>query len=467
MSTCGLRFRRGPFPGPLRLLPPDERQISHEVCGRSAIAWPICHNGAVLEPDLEAPITPRRALEEIRAALADTRVVTINGARQVGKSTLAGLVVGSQPGAMLRTLDDPLELAAAQADPVAFVRHDGLLCIDEVQRAPELFLAIKASVDRDTRPGRFLLTGSARVLALAELPDALVGRMQAVELWPLSQGEMEGTKDEFVSAAFRHGADLDVESTLSRDAYAERIVRGGFPEAVRRTDPRRRGQFFGAYLSNLLERDIRQLSDVDRIGDLRRLAGAVAARSAGLLVAQAVARDVGLAPRTAARYLDLFDLTFLTRRVPAWATNATSRAVATPKLLMTDSGLCAYVLGMSAQRLATPDPAAGPVIETWVMGELGRQLDWNLPDARLYHYRTRDGIEVDAVLEDFRGQVIAVEVKAGETVRSSDFRGLAHLRDRLGARFVAGFVLHLGTASRAFGDRLRALPAAALWTASP
>ncbi|MGH3930605.1 MAG: ATP-binding protein, partial [Pseudonocardiaceae bacterium] len=199
--------------------------------------------------------------------------MTINGARQVGKSTLADLVVGSRSGAMLRTLDDPLELAAAQADPVAFVRHDGLLCIDEVQRVPELFLAIKASVDRDTRPGRFLLTGSARVLALAELPDALVGRMQAVELWPLSQGEMAGAGDEFVAAAFRHGADLDVESTISRDDYAERIVRGGFPEAARRTDPRRRGQFFGAYLSTLLERDIRQLSDVHRIGDLRRLAG--------------------------------------------------------------------------------------------------------------------------------------------------------------------------------------------------
>ncbi|MGH3941725.1 MAG: DUF4143 domain-containing protein [Pseudonocardiaceae bacterium] len=195
---------------------------------------------------------------------------------------------------------------------------------------------------------------------------------------------MAGTGDEFLTAAFRHGADLDVESTISRDDYAERIVRGGFPEAVRRADPRRRGQFFGAYLSTL-----------------------------------------------------------------------------------TDSGLCAYLLGMSAQRLATPDPAAGPLIETWVLGELGRQLDWNIPDARLYHYRTREGIEVDAVLEDSQGQIVAVEVKAGETVRSSDFRGLVHLRDRLGARFVAGFVLHLGTASRAFGDRLRALPAAALWTASP
>jgi predicted AAA+ superfamily ATPase len=409
---------------------------------------------------------PRRALDEVHAALADTRVVTINGARQVGKSTLAGLVVGSTPGAVLRTLDDPLELAAAQADPVPFIRHDGLLCIDEIQRAPELLLAIKASVDRDPRPGRFLLTGSARVLALADLPDALVGRMQAVELWPLSQGEMTGEGDAFVSAAFQHGAELDVESAVSRDDYAERIVRGGFPEAVRRTDARRRAQFFGAYLNNLLERDIRQLSDVGRLGDLRRLAGAVAARSAGLLVAQALARDVGLAPRTAARYLDLFDLTFLTRRIPAWATNATVRAVATPKLLMTDSGLCAHVLGMSAGRLATPDPAGGPVVETWVLSELGRQLDWNTPEARLYHYRTRDGIEVDAVLEDPRGRVVGIEVKAAEMVRASDFRGLMHLRDRLGERFLAGFVLHLGTASRAFGDRLRALPAAALWAAA-
>ncbi|MDQ3602176.1 MAG: AAA family ATPase, partial [Actinomycetota bacterium] len=241
------------------------------------------------EPASEPAIVPRRALDEVQAALADTRVVTINGARQVGKSTLAGLVVGSTPGAMLRTLDDPLELAAAQADPVPFIRHDGLLCIDEIQRAPELLLAIKASVDRDPRPGRFLLTGSTRVLALADLPDALVGRMQAVELWPLSQGEMTGEGDAFVSAAFQHGAELDVESAVSRDDYAERIVRGGFPEAVRRTDARRRAQFFGAYLNNLLERDIRQLSDVGRLGDLRRLAGAVAARSAGLLVAQALA----------------------------------------------------------------------------------------------------------------------------------------------------------------------------------
>lgn len=271
----------------------------------------------------------------------------------------------------------------------------------------------------------------------------------------------------WIAAAFRHGADLDLDSRVSRAEYVGAIVRGGFPEAVRRNHPDRREQFFASYLAAFLERDIRTLSDVDRIGGLRRLAGAAAARSGGLLVAQALARDVGLAPRTASRYLDLFELGFLTRRIPAWSTNATARAVATPKLVLTDSGLCAHLLGVGVERLYQPDPMLGPLVVTWVLGELGRQIEWNRPRVRLYHYRGRDGAEVDAVLEDSAGRVVGIEVKSAESVRPSDLRGLIHLRERLGDRFLAGFVLDLGTTSAAFGDRLRALPASALWTAAP
>lgn len=410
-----------------------------------------------------SPLLPRHAEELVRSALTDTRVVLVNGARQVGKSTLARLVLRGAPAAMERRLDDPAVLSAARADPVGFLRHDGLLLVDEVQRAPELFLPLKDAVDVDQRPGRFLLTGSAQVLGLQGLPDALPGRLEAVELWPLAQGEIDGAPDGFVDAAFQAGPELDHTSILTRPGYVSRIVRGGYPEAVARPDPRRRSRFFQSYLGTLIERDVRQLAEIERGTDLRRLVGAMAARAGSLLVLDALARDVGLPPRTTARYVDLLEAVFLVRRVPAWSTNHTQRAVGTPKLAVTDSGVCAAVLGLDQARLSDPTAPLGMLLENFVLMELARQLTWAYEPVRLFHYRTRDGVEVDAVLERASGEVVGVEVKSSATIGAQDFRGLRHLRDRVGDRFVAGLLLYTGGQTLPFGDRLRALPLSALW----
>jgi predicted AAA+ superfamily ATPase len=404
----------------------------------------------------------RQASRQVVEALADTRVVTLNGARQAGKSTLARVAAAGAHNPVVRLLDDPTTLRAAHADPTGFVDHDGLLVIDEVQLAPELFRAIKATVDTDPRPGRFLLTGSAQILALRGLPDALPGRMEIVELWPFSQGEIDGAPDGFVDAAFALGPALTHTSTLRKRDYLDRIVRGGYPEAVRRS-PRRRAAFFESYLTTLIERDVTELALIERRGDLRRLLALLAGRSGGLLVATALSTQSGIPRTTLNRYLELLGAVFLLKQIPAWSDGPSRRALGTPKLAYVDSGLACHVLGQDAGRLAEPTGAAGPMLENFVLMELARQLSWSEERARLFHYRTRDRVEVDAVLETADGRVVAVEVKAGATVRAEDLAGLRHLASRLGSRFVAGYVLYTGEHTVSFGDRLRAVPVEALW----
>jgi predicted AAA+ superfamily ATPase len=402
----------------------------------------------------------------VNEALQDTRIVLINGARQCGKSTLVQLV-GATRGAEWRTLDRAVTRQAAEEDPTGFIDLPMPLVIDEIQRVPALLLAIKEKVDRDPRPGRFLLTGSARVLGLRKLPDALPGRMETVELWPFSQGEIDGSPDGFVDAVFTHGPDLHVGSTVQRAEYAERVVRGGFPESLARTQPRRRERFFDSYVADLISRDVNQLSEIERTGEMRTLLRLLAARSGQLLVASALGNDVRLSHRTVGRYLELLEEVFLIKRIPAWSRNLSTRAIGTPKVAMVDSGVAANLLAADAGRLLHPGAPFGPLLEGFVLMELARQLTWSEVRAELFHYRTRDKTEVDAVLENRRGQVIGVEVKASSTVRAEDFRGLRHLADRLGNDFVVGIVLYTGDQTFSFGPRLRAMPLSALWQTSP
>ncbi|MER5625287.1 ATP-binding protein [Streptosporangium sp. NPDC002544] len=409
-------------------------------------------------------VVRRNAESLVREALADTRVVLINGARQSGKSTLTTLVASTGESPLTRSLDRPEILAAAQEDPNTFVEHSGLLVIDEIQHAPELLRSIKYQVDTDSRPGRFLLTGSARVLGLKSLPDALPGRMETIELWPFSQGEIDGGADDFVDSVFRLAdGPLPILSGDSRRALALRIARGGFPEAVARPDPRRRRRFLASYVNTLIERDIRDLSDISKPADLRRLLQLVAARTGQLLVAANLASDLSVSAKTVQRYLDLCEEIFLIKRVPAWSSNLATRAIATSKVACVDSGIAAYLLGLDENRLATGGDLFGPLLEGFVLMELARQLSWAEEDVRLFHYRTKDQVEVDAVLETADGRVAGVEVKASATVRSDDFRGLRLLERQTGDAFAAGVVLYTGDQSLSFGPRLKALPVSALW----
>ncbi len=395
------------------------------------------------------------------AALADTRVVAVNGARQAGKSTLVHAIMKGRAGTE-RTLDDTSTLAAARADPDRFVRHDGLLALDEVQQAPELILAIKAAVDRSPEPGQFLLTGSARLLGLRKLPDALIGRMETLELWPFSQGEIEQRRDGFIDAVFAEAPHVQASGNASRDEYIERVTRGGFPEAVRR-DEGRRERFFAAYGGDLVDRDVAQLADIQRRDALHQLLTTVAGRAAQMLKNERLASDAGLPATTLERYLSLFEEVFLIKRVLPWTASTTERAVRMRKLLFVDTGLCAHLQGRTVKRLGRDDAALGPLLENFVLGELARQLGWAATRATLRHYRTRDGVEVDAILEAADGRIVGIEVKSGETVRGEDFSGLRHLQARVPERFHHGLVLYTGSRTLPFGDRLLAAPIDALW----
>ena len=409
-----------------------------------------------------SPLLPRRAAAQVQAALSDTRVVLINGARQSGKSTLVKLVAGDC-AAERRDLDRPQDRAAAVADPVGFVDQDGLLVIDEIQRVPDLLLAIKVAVDEDPRPGRFLLTGSSRLFGMLAAPDALPGRMETIELWPFSQGEIDGGPDGFVDAIFDLGPNLRHDSAVTRADYAARIVRGGLPEAVGRSDQQRRARFLDAYVQALIDRDVQQLSDIHRKGEMRRLVRLLAARVGTIVAAGSLESDLGLSRPTITRYLQALEEIFLVKRIPGWSRNLGTRATAAPKLFFVDSGIAAQEIATDARSLLRPGGQFGPLLESFVLSELARQLTWSRHLVELSHYRDRDRFEVDAVLETRQGQVVGIEVKAASTVGPADFRGLRRLADRLGDDFIAGVLLYTGTATLPFGPKLRALPVSALW----
>ncbi|MBL7257297.1 ATP-binding protein [Paractinoplanes lichenicola] len=408
------------------------------------------------------PLIPRHAAAQVNAALADTRVVLVNGARQAGKSTLVRVVAGDRL-VERRDLDREPDRTVAIADPEGFVDSSELLVIDEIQRVPQLLLAIKVSVDEDPRPGRYLLTGSSQLFGMIDAPDTLPGRMETVQLWPFSQGEIDDEPDGFIDAVFTLGPRLKHTSTVTRADYAARIVRGGLPEAVFRDDPGRREQFLDAYVQALIDRDVRQLSDIQHKGQLRKLVRLLAARSATIISANSLESALELSRPTIARYLQALEETFLIKRIPGWSRNLGHRATAAPKLVFVDSGILANEMAVEARALLRPGAPFGPLLESFVLSELCRQLTWSGQRAELSHYRDRDQFEVDAVLENRSGQVVGIEVKAASTVRQGDFRGLQRLRDRLGEDFVAGIVLYTGANTLPFGDKLRVMPVSALW----
>jgi len=405
----------------------------------------------------------RHAAAIVETALADTRVVLVNGARQSGKSTLVAKVAGSR-GAQWRSLDRTATRQAAEFDPTEFVADADFMVIDEVQRVPELFLAIKETVDAEPHR-RFLLTGSARVLGMRGLPDALPGRMETIELWPLSQGEIDSKPDRFVDSIFELGPELRITSAESRSGYVDRVVRGGFPESVARAGSRRE-RFLDSYVADIVNRDVIQLSEIERGPEMRALTRLVAARSGQLLVPGSLANALGLRQQTIGRYLGLLEDVFLIKRIPAWSRNLTSRAVGTAKVAMVDSGIAANLLDLDAESLRQPGSLLGPLLEGFVAMEIARQLSWSQQRAELYHYRTKDQVEVDIVLENRHGHVVAIDVKAASTVRAEDFRGLRHLADRLGDDLIVGVVLYTGQQTLPFGPRFRAIPISALWETS-
>jgi len=408
---------------------------------------------------------PRRAADAVLDALADTRVVLVNGARQSGKSTLVRRI-GRESGADWYSLDDADTKRFAADDPRSFVRISDRMIVDEVQRVPELLLAIKSLVDEQPDPGRFLLTGSSRLLAMRDLPDTLVGRMETVELWPMSQGEIDDAPDGFVDAAFSRGAALRHESAVDRDGYIGRLVRGGFPDAVRRV-PRRRERYFESYVSDMVNREVMQLWDIERGREMHALIRMLAVRSGQVLAPASLSNGLQISAQTVRRYIALLEEVFLIKQIPAWSRDLNTRSVAKSKVAFVDSGVAAALLDQDGARLRKPGSPLGGLLEGFVAMEIARQLTWSQTNAELFHYRTRDQVEVDLVIENRRGEVIAIEVKSSATPSTDDFRGIRHLAARLGDDLIAGYVLHAGPHTLPFGDRYAAVPISALWEIGP
>ena len=416
---------------------------------------------------LPGDLRPRFAQPLIEETLADTPITVIQGARQVGKSTLAQSVIQGRP-ARLVSLDGAAAYNAANADPDAFVRQtDNLLVIDEVQRVPALIRAMKDAVDENRRPGRFLVTGSANLLEVSGTEESLAGRAETVVLYGLSQGELNRHREDFIDRLLA-GDDRALGSrtgSLAREDYLNLVCSGSYPEPLGRAG-RRRTAWFTNYIDRVLTRDVQDLSNLSHLNRLPQLLRLLAANHSGEMVKARVARDVGIPETTLPPYLDLLETLYLTHTLPAWGESLTKRVTGRPKVSLLDTGLAARLNNVSPVAMApgVASEVAGGMLESFVTGELRRQLVWAETSARLFHFRDRHGLEVDIVIESEDRRVAGIEVKATGSVSTSDFKGLAFLRDKLGARFALGVVLHTGTSALPFGDRLLALPYSALWS---
>jgi len=415
---------------------------------------------------------PRHISPLLAEALTDTPVVMLNGARQSGKSTLVQSLAASSglPEVRLRqylTLDDAVVLNAAKSDPAGFINGlAGPVTLDEVQRAPELFLAIKAAVDRDRQPGRFLLTGSADVLLLPGIADSLAGRVEILSLWPLSCAELADSAG-FNRADWLFQGDLTALSIApcDRDDLMGRLLAGGFPDAVTRHNPRRRAAWFDSYVQSILQRDVRDLANIEQLTEIPNLLQLLATRSATLLNFAELSRSCSLPQSTLKRYFALLEMLFLVVRLPSWERNAGKRLVKAPKVFLPDAGLLCHFMGETPDSLAAKAGLPGRVVETFVLAELLKHVAFSAQRLSLWHYRTQTHIEVDFILENRMGQLAGIEVKASTTVDGKDFKGLRHLQETEPDTFMRGFVLYAGRELVPFGEKLWAVPLSMWWAA--
>jgi len=404
----------------------------------------------------------RNAQRLVLEALADTRVVFVAGARQVGKSTLAREMSRHRHAVEELSLDSRVTREAALADPEGFVAGlSGPVFIDEIQRAPDLLLAIKDVVDRDLTPGRFLLTGSANVLTARKVKDALTGRMETIPLWPLAQNEIRGTSANFVDALFAGEPPRVAAARVGRGAFAEMVAAGGYPEARLRSG-RRRSRWFASYLDTTLDRDLRDISDARKLDEVPRLLRLLASQAANVLSYRAIAAKLDLTHDTVREYIGLLQTVFLVRLLPAWRPGIGARESHAPKVYLVDSGLLAHLLGADEHRVAADDQVTGKVLENFVVIEVLKHADWAGVDTTAYHYRQRDD-EVDLVLESRSGEIVAIEVKAAASVGRKDLRAMEKLRDGRGERFKAGVVVCTSAQTIPLGERLWAVPISGLW----
>lgn len=404
---------------------------------------------------------PRFIASRLRDALADTPAVLIHGPRQSGKTTLARSV-GEPRGYRYVTFDDDGIARAARSDPAGFVESlPPKAILDEVQRVPELFTSLKAAIDRQRTPGRYILTGSAHVLFVPRLADSLAGRMEILRLQPLAQAEIGNRRSRFLDALFRSAFRAGIAEPLGRNAL-ERIVAGGYPAALARPAAARRRAWYREYIETQIQRDVRDLARLRSLDTLPKLLTLAASQTARLINVADLSAPFELTRQTIHEHVTLLERIFLVERLPPWHANRVSRLVKRPKLHMVDTGVGCALLGVDAAGLAADGALRGQMMESFVLQELRRESSWLPEPPELFHYRDRDDFEVDIVLQR-QDALAGVEVKAGATVLEKDLRGLRKLRGAAGTRFAAGVVLYDGSATIRFDDNLFAVPLRRLW----
>jgi predicted AAA+ superfamily ATPase len=385
------------------------------------------------------------------------------GPRQAGKTTLVRQVAeNSSGGFRYLTLDDALTLLSAQEDPVGMIRSLDRAVIDEIQRAPGLLLAIKQSVDEDRRPGRFLLTGSANVMALPTVADSLAGRMETLSLLPLSQSEITGQSTNWLDRVFADQMPQAGSSARTHDLVG-RVLRGGYPEALTRSTDRRRTAWARQYLAAMVERDVRDIANIDKLDQLPRFLRALAQTAGQMCNYSQLGGQVGIDSKTASKYVGIFEQMYLLKRVDVWARNRLNRMVKMPKLQFIDSGLLATLLDLTAEEVQKDKSRFGHVLETFVHAELLKHASTADGDYQLMYYRDADKVEVDVVIENAAGQVVGVEIKSSATVKDSDLRGLRKLAGLAGADFKMGVLLYDGDETLPLGNNIWAAPLSTLW----
>lgn len=398
----------------------------------------------------------------IMEALADAPVVLIHGPRQCGKTTLARQV-GESEGFAYLSFDDDVQRAAARADPVGYVADlPARVILDEVQRVPELFTSLKAAVDARRDSGRFILTGSANVLLVPKLADSLAGRMEILRLHPLAQVELAGGMDDFLRVLFKGPFKAGAHGRRLGRELADRMTAGGYPAALSRAPARRRAAWYRDYTETLVQRDIRDLSRIGLMDALPRLLTLAAGQTARLLNVSDLAAPFQVSRPTIREYMTLLSRIFLLEELPPWHSNRLTRLIKTPKLHLCDTGLACSLLGMDAEALWQDRALFGQILETFIYQELKRQASWQEESVFFSHFRDKDKVEVDFVLEA-GGKLAGIEVKASSTVKTEDFRGLRKLQNALPQGLTSGVVLYDGAAVVPFGKNLHAVPISTLW----
>lgn len=404
----------------------------------------------------------RRNVEPLIAeSMLDTPVILLAGPRQVGKTTLVKKIAQDK-GLRYLTLDDDLTLFSVRNDPAGVIRDLDYAVIDEIQRAPQLLLAIKKSVDEDRRPGRFLLTGSANLMTLPRVADSLAGRMETLQLLPLSQSEIESSESNWLDAAFSNRI-LTVGQIAIGNDLIERVLKGGYPEAISRSSSRRRTAWANQYLGAIIQRDIREVAEIEKLNQLPRFLQTLAPTVGQMCNYTRLGAYVGLDGKTVSRYIGIFEQMYLMKRIDVWSKNKLKRITKIPKLQFIDSGLLASLMGLNLDEIQKDRSRFGNVLETFVYGELLKHASTARGHYQLMCYRNTNQTEVDLVIESTNGDIVGVEIKAAASIQSQHLHGLRNLSQTAGDQFKMGILLYDGEETIPLGDKIWAAPISTLW----